>query len=184
MIRYITVDDMDGLISGVVTRKLEVHGDSRGMLVETLRIDWPDLFDHKMRPFAQSYYSVTRPGIARDEDRWHVHRKQEDRVVVLFGDIVLALYDWRADSPTNGRLNLFKMGESQGPLKQFAILIPKNVLHAFVVVSKVPAVLLNYPTRLYDPGDEGRVPFQEVAVRFENGDLFSWDIVRQDVLRP
>jgi len=33
----------------------------------------------------------------------------------------------------------------------YEILIPKKTLHGFMAVSETPAVLLNFPTRLYDP---------------------------------
>jgi dTDP-4-dehydrorhamnose 3,5-epimerase len=124
------------------------------------------------------YFSETQPGVARDEDRWHYHPGgQEDRFGMIKGDIVVALYDDRKESPTYQQLNLFLMGESQKDAGQYLLLIPPQVLHGFVVVSKQPAILINYPTRLYDPKEEQRIPFGEVKLK--DGSTFSWEVIRE-----
>lgn len=161
------------LIADVVTFPLKVNRDERGILVESLKTNWDKVFDAKLRPFAQCYYSITQPGVARDADRWHYHpTRQEDRFVVIAGDVIFTLYDWRQNSKTQGRLNLFAMGESQGDEGQYLLLIPVNVLHCYKVVSKKPAVLINFPTTLYDPKEEGRVSFKEV--KLSDGSYFAW----------
>ena len=168
----------EGLIDGVVARQLKVNRDQRGVLVETLRIDWPEVYTGDERPFAQTYYSITNPGFARDEDRWHHHAFQEDRFVIPSGDVVLALYDWRPSSPTYQRLNLIPLGERYGDGGQLMVVVPRFVLHGFVAVGGRPALLINYPTQLYNAADEGRAPFVEVNARFSDGAPFSWDAVR------
>jgi dTDP-4-dehydrorhamnose 3,5-epimerase len=176
---YTDPGDPTVLIADVVARHLQVNRDPRGVLVETLKADWPDCYDAEGRPFAQTYYSVTEPWVARDEDRWHVHEVQSDRFVVPSGDVALALYDARDDSPTRGRLNLFRLGQGGGDEGQYLVLIPPRVLHGFMVIGPGPALLLNYPTRLYDPADEGRVPFAEADARMADGRVFSWDVLRE-----
>lgn len=168
----------DGLIHDVVARSLKVNADPRGVLVEMLRADWPDLYGPE-RPFRQTYYSITQPWVARDEDRWHHHRFQEDRFVVVSGNVVVAIYDGRAGSPSAGTLNLFLLGEAAGGDGQRNVLVPRETLHGFVVVGEQPAVLINYPTQLYNPGDELRTPIGETAVAFGDGQPFSWERVRQ-----
>jgi len=164
------------LIQGVVVYPLKVNRDERGVLVESLKINWHEVFDSRLRPFAQCYYSITEPGVARDADRWHFHpTKQEDRFVVVKGDILVALYDWRKDSRTYGTLNLFPMGESQKDDGQYLLLIPINVLHCFKNIGKKEAILLNFPTKLYDPKEEGRIPFTEV--KFSDGTTFDWSLI-------
>lgn len=165
-------------MDGVVIRPLQVNRDPRGTLTETLKITWKEICDQKKRPFTQMYFSKTLPGVARDEDKWHFHpRGQEDRFAVLAGDIVIAIYDRRKDSPTKDFLNLFLMGESQGDTGQYLLLIPFRTLHGFVVVSKKPTVLINYPTRLYDSREEKRIPFTEE--KLPDGSIFTWDLVRK-----
>jgi dTDP-4-dehydrorhamnose 3,5-epimerase len=155
-----------------------VNRDESGVLVEILRTDWTDIYDVQERPFAQTYYSITPPGLARDEDVWHVHERQEDRFVVASGDVVLALWDGRSGSPTAGTLDLLPLGQSSPDDQQFSVVIPRRVHHGFAVVGTRPAVLLNSPTRLYDPSDEGREPFEDVGARFSDGRPFSWEAVR------
>lgn len=164
------------LINGVVIYPLKVNRDGRGILVESLKTNWHEVFDQKLHPFSQCYYSITKPGVARDIDRWHYHpTKQEDRFVVISGDIVVALYDWRQNSKTYESLNLFAMGESEGDEGQYLLLIPVNVLHCYKVVSERPAALINFSTTLYDPLEEERIPFKEV--KFPDGTVFDWSLI-------
>ena len=180
MLQFLNLGDQTDLIKDVVVHPLKVNRDPRGILVETLKTEWKDVFGPSL-PFAQMYYSITEPGVARDEDRWHYHpTRQVDRFGVISGDIVVAIYDWREVSPTFGRLNLFKLGESNGDHGQYLVLIPRNTLHGFVVVSAKPAVLFNYPTELYDPREEGRISHQEYPIRFLDGRAFSWEAVRKE----
>lgn len=155
---------------------LKINRDESGILVETLRKDWPVIYGPG-REFAMQYYSVTPPGLARDEDVWHCHPTvQEDRFLVISGEIVVAVADWREDSKTKGVLNLFHMKSDTDP---YILLIPKNTLHGFMVVSKTPATLLNFPTALYNPEEEKRVPYSEADIKTEDGSTFSWDMVRK-----
>lgn len=147
-------------------RKLVIHKDQSGSLVETLRSDWKDIYN---TPFAMQYLSITPSGLARDEDKWHVHKFQEDRFLCVSGRIITALYDPREKSKTKGQLNLFSMGPEKED-EMFIVLIPKEVYHGFMVISKTEGYLLNFPTQLYNPADEGRI---------ENSQL-DWQKVRQD----
>ena len=165
------------LIKDVVVKSLKVNRDPRGILVETLKKEWKDVFNNKELSFTQNYYSITQAGVARDENQWHVHpTKQMDRFVVMKGDIVVVLCDWRKNSPTYQYMNWFKMGESNDDNGQYLLLVPINVLHCFIVVGKKPAILMNFPTQLYDPKEEGRVSFKDVKLK--DGSYFSWDLVR------
>jgi dTDP-4-dehydrorhamnose 3,5-epimerase-like enzyme len=164
-------------IAGVVLRALKVNRDPRGTLTELLRVDWPDLFGEAM-PFAQVYTSTTAPSIARDEDRWHVHQHQTDRFYCLAGRIVVAIADMRAGSATHGQLMLVELAASEDAPAPLVVTIPPGTLHGFVVTSKTPATLLNFPNRLYDPADEGRLPFAEAGVNMADGTPFTYDIVR------
>jgi dTDP-4-dehydrorhamnose 3,5-epimerase len=164
-------------IAGVTLRDLRVNRDPRGTLTELLRTDWPDLFGAEM-PFAQVYTSTTGPGVARDEDRWHVHRHQTDRFYCLAGRIVVAIADVRDDSPTRDRLMLVELAAAADAPAPLVVTIPPGTLHGFVVTSPTPATLLNFPNRLYDPTDEGRLPFDEARVTIGDGSPFTYDAVR------
>ncbi len=164
-------------IDGVLVHHLTVNRDSRGTLTELLRTDWPGVFGETM-PFAQAYVSITEPGVARDEDRWHVHQLQTDRFYCIAGRIVIAIYDARVTSPTYQTLMLVELDAERDAPAPALVTIPPGTLHGFVVTSEVQATLLNFPNKLYDPDDEGRVPFEQAAVLLPDGNRFSYDYVR------
>jgi len=158
--------------------------DPRGFLVETLRRDDSAVAGDR---FAMSYTSITLPGHFRDADRWHVHRVQTDRFVVTMGTMVLALLDGRADSPTNGRLEVVALAGADPERLAAAeptastihlVPIPPGVYHCIGNVGVHPFVLQNFPTELYDPGDEGRVPFTEAPIASLGGP-FGWPLVER-----
>lgn len=167
-LQYINLNNQKDLIEGVVLKKLTIHKDASGILVETLRNDWTDVLG-KTAPFAMQYMSVTPSGQVRDEDVWHVHKKQKDRFICVSGRIITALYDPRRNSQTRGKLNLLLQGPDTEE-EMFMALIPEDVYHAFIVISKEPGYLLNAPTQLYTKGDEQRV---------ENTQL-KWQDIRDD----
>lgn len=166
-----------GRIDGVVVRELKINRDPRGTLTELLRADWIDIFSAEL-PFAQVYTSTTAPGVARDEDRWHVHRNQTDRFYCVAGRIVVPIADVRPESPTRGQVMLVELAAVPDAPAPLMVTIPAGTLHGFVVTSPGPATLLNFPNRLYDPTDEGRLPFTEAGVAFPDGTPFSYDAVR------
>ncbi len=167
---YMNLTNEKDLIEGVILRKLTVNKDPSGSLVETLRSDWPDVFNKDDLSFAMQYISITPPGVARDEDKWHVHKFQKDRFICVSGRIVTAVYDPRQNSKTKGNLNLFVMGP-QNDREMYVLVIPEETYHGFMVLSNEPGYLLNFPTKLYNPEDEGRVSHHQEL---------NWQEVRQD----
>jgi len=169
--------DSQRIITDVVMHPLKVNADESGVLVETLKRDWDDIFDNE-RKFFMQYYSETPSNVARDEEVWHYHPTvQDDRFSVVKGEIVVAIADNRYDSPTRGLLNLFYINARQDP---YLLLVPRKTLHGFMVVSKEPAILINFPTGLYNPKEEGRIPYVEAQVKTDTGELFNWSLVRKD----
>lgn len=177
---FITLENKDRvkLIKGVLMYPLKINKDESGILVETLRTDWKDIYG-KEREFFMQYYSVTDSGVARDENLWHYHPNyQEDRFLVVLGSVVTAVADNREDSPTYGLLNLFLMEAYKNP---YILLLPKKTLHGFMVVSKEKGILLNYPTGIYNPQEEGRISFKEANIILPDASLFSWDSIRKEL---
>ena len=167
---YFDLAHQQDLPAGVKIKKLTIHKDPTGVLFETLRTDWPDVYNVQDLHFAMQYMSVTPPGVARDEDQWHVHKNQTDRFICASGRIVTAVFDPRPKSPTNGKLNLFTMGPGSDD-EMYMVVIPPDVYHGFMVISPEPGHLLNFPTQLYNTEDEGRV---------DHNHDFSWQNVRED----
>lgn len=174
---FITLENItkQTIIQDIVVRPLKVNKDESGVLVETLRKDWADVYGEK-REFSMQYYSVTPPGLARDENVWHQHPVQEDRMLIISGAIVLAVADKRENSKTKDLINLFYM-TSDNP---YMVVVPANTLHGFMVVSKDKATLLNFPTALYNPDEEGRVPYELAGVKLPDETPFSWEKVREE----
>ena len=176
--KFITLANKDSvsLIKDVLIHPLKVNRDESGILVETLRTDWKEIYG-KGREFAMQYFSVTKSGIARDETVWHYHPQQEDRFLLAQGEIIAAVADNRQNSKTFGLLNLFHMKADTDP---YMLLIPKGTLHGFLVISNTPAILLNFPTRLYNPSEEQRLPYDRAQIKESDGSLFAWDQVRKE----
>lgn len=177
---FITLKNKDNLklIQDIIIYPLKVNKDESGILVETLRRDWPIIYGNN-REFFMQYFSITSSGVARDENVWHYHPTvQEDRFLVASGEIVVAIADTRENSSTNGLLNLFRMDSQIDP---YILLIPKKTLHGFMVISKEPAILLNFPTALYNPKEEGRIPYEEANIKLPDGSLFRWEVVRKSL---
>jgi dTDP-4-dehydrorhamnose 3,5-epimerase len=174
----VTSPETSSRIDGVILHPLTTHRDPRGTLTELLRADWPAVYGEDM-PFAQVYTSTTGAGVARDIDQWHLHQHQTDRFYCVRGRIVVAIADARPDSATRGALMLVELAAQDDSPAPMLVTIPPGTLHGFVVTSEEPATLLNFPNRIYDPADEGRVPFGDAAVTFPDGTPFSYDIVRQ-----
>jgi len=94
------------------------------------------------------YYSITFVGQARDPDRWHVHENHIDRFVVVQGNLLFAV----SDGKTTARIAL----SGRDPKM---LIIPPGVYHCLINRWDKDATLLNMPSQIYDPSDEGRVSF-------------------------
>lgn len=138
-------------IHDVQVRELQVNADERGRLAEIFREDWPE---YDIDP-AMAYYSMTDPDIIR---AWHRHLEgQIDHFVCPTGRVKVAIYDDRDDSPTQGELDEIVIGEHV----QRVVRIPGDCWHGFKAISDDPAMLINFPTELYDydDPDEVRLPY-------------------------
>ena len=136
------------MIQGIEIRKLEKHVDERGFLCELLRKDW-EIFDE----FAMAYVSVAYPGVVK---AWHRHNIRIDNLCTIGGMAKIVVYDERKNSPTNGVISEFIVGEDSMVL----VKIPPGCWHGFKAIGTKPVVLINFPSILYDPEnpDEDRLP--------------------------
>lgn len=162
------------LIQGVIVRPLKINKDKSGTLVETLRSDWQEVYG-KGRKFFMQYYSTIPPNVAKDEHAWHYHNHQEDRIVIVSGAIILAVADNRKRSSSYGEMNIFLMT----PDNPYMIIIPKKTLHGLLAVSKEKAIVLNFPTALYNLQDNISIPFNSTTVKLPDGTFFSWGKIKK-----
>lgn len=150
------------MIRGVETRQLQVNADERGHLVELFREDW-ELFDPAP---AMAYYSLTYPGVVR---AWHRHRRgQVDYFACPSGRIKVGVYDDREGSRTREEANTFVIGEHDQQL----VRIPGDCWHGFEALGDEPALLVNFPSNLYDydDPDEERLPPDSDRIPIEWGE--------------
>jgi len=142
-----------GMIHDVALRDLEVNADERGALTEIWREDW-NFYAGEDEP-AMSYVSTSYPGIVR---AWHRHvRGQIDHFVAPEGKIKVGIYDERPESPTEGELDTYIIGDGN----EKAIRVPGDCWHGFKTVGDKRSLLINFPTNLYDyeEPDEERLPW-------------------------
>ncbi len=144
-------------ISGVRTRKLRLVPDDRGWLMELLRSDWEEFEE-----FGQAYVTTCYPGVVK---AWHYHKGQTDHFTCVSGVAKLALYDSREDSPTKGMVNEFYIGT----LNPILVRIPRLVYHGFAAVGGEMAMIVNFPTALYDyeKPDEYRAAYDDPAIPYK-----------------
>lgn len=147
-------------IDGVWVKDLAVIPDERGRLMEILRSD-----DEGFERFGQVYVSTTYPGVIK---AWHLHKVQADNFCCVKGMVKLVLYDSREDSPTNGTLAEYFVGEHNTKL----IRVPAGVYHGWRCVSEEESVVLNVPTEPYnrEAPDEYRAEWNTPEIPY------SWDI--------
>lgn len=147
------------LIDGVVVKRLRLIPDDRGFLMEMLRCDWPEFSG-----FAQAYVTACYPGVIK---AWHYHRKQWDHFVCVSGMAKVVLYDAREGSPTRGAVNEFHIGL----LNPVLLKIPPLVYHGFTAEGGQLALIVNFPTELYNYAEP-----DEYRVRHDDpGIPYSWE---------
>jgi dTDP-4-dehydrorhamnose 3,5-epimerase len=141
-----TVDEsgreLFGRIEDVEVIRLNQHADGRGSLTPFLSPADP----FWREPVVYAYSVVVRPGMIKG---WGMHRLQADRYFVPAGRLRVVLYDGRVDSPTFERVQQIWFSEATSGL----VRIPPGVWHADQNWGETDALLVNFPTRAYDPVD-------------------------------
>jgi dTDP-4-dehydrorhamnose 3,5-epimerase len=109
-----------------------------GWMAEIFRTDWPAV-GISVR---QVNWVELSPGAVTD---WHCHAGQTDHLVGVGGNIKLALWDGRDDSPTKGATELVRMGA----MRPMMVVVPPGVWHGLRNESGVPAGYINVTDQLY-----------------------------------
>jgi dTDP-4-dehydrorhamnose 3,5-epimerase len=153
------------VIEGVVIRPQSSIEDERGEVIEVYRPAWnvhPD-------SLVYVYQVMIRPGKVKG---WTLHEKQDDRLFLVRGSLLWALYDDRPDSPTRGVLQTQVVSERNKCL----LIIPRSVYHAVQNIGQEEALFINMPTRPYDHGDPDkfRLPVQNDLIPFDFDTGLGW----------
>ena len=150
------------LTDGVTIRRLVTHTDERGTVTELYDPRW----DFHPDPLVFSYMFTIRPGTVKG---WSLHKIHEDRYAVLFGRLELTLYDPRPDSSTYDEVCQIVLADHDRCL----VNVPKNVWHADRNIGACDAVVVNFPTIMYDHADpdKWRLPIDSPLIphRFPEG---------------
>ena len=94
---------------------------------------------------------------------FHFHQHQTDLWVPTEGMFQVALVDLRPDSPTFGVKNTLYAGS----LRPWQILIPPGIGHGYKVIGEAAAMLVYVTNRLYNPQDEGRIPYNDSSIQYD-----------------
>lgn len=155
---------------GNVNEKIEAikqirHYDERGYFQELIKST-----DDFFVGFGQWSLSFMNQGVVKS---WHIHLVQHDYWAVIKGNIKAVVCDMRHTTwpdlpiPQNVIDNLkfeeYLMGENYEPI---ILHIPPGVAHGLKVLQG-PAVLMYITSEMYDPADEGRIPYNSLG--------YNWD---------
>ncbi len=133
-------------IAGVSTQSPVNHVDHRGRVFEIYAGD----SSHWQEPLTYCYAFTIRPGQTKG---WGLHEKKLDRYTLISGEVLVILYDARADSPTRGVVqNVVLTAQGTRQLR-----IPIGVWHMNICLSEQEAYLINHPTQVYEHGAPDRL---------------------------
>jgi len=146
------------MIHGVEFKTLTSNLDTRGFFRELIRATDPFFGEG----FAQWSHSLMEKNVVK---AWHFHHRQVDWWYVAIGELEVALFDLRAESPTHRAMLVFILGAAEPRVLR----IPPGVAHGCKV--RTPFAHLFYITsQVYDPEDEGRHPFDSELIPHSWGD--------------
>ena len=144
------------MIADVVVKNLVTHYDERGFFREIIRVT-DDFFSEG---FGQWSHSMMYTGVAK---AWHIHNLQIDWWYVPIGVLRVALHDNRPESSTYQETMELLLGECQ---ESQVIRVPPGVAHGCKCLNG-PAHLFYITSRIYDPADEGRIPYDDSNIDYD-----------------
>ena len=144
------------VIAGVQVVDPSLHGDERGVFVETYRREW---FPHG-REMVQANRADRQRGCIVG---LHYHLHQADYWYVPFGRARVVLHDLRVGSPTDAATLTIDLGaRDDGSHDHRGVFIPPGVAHGFASLTDMTITYLvdNY----YNPDDELGVAWDDAKV--------------------
>ncbi|MGH9415259.1 MAG: dTDP-4-dehydrorhamnose 3,5-epimerase family protein [Terriglobales bacterium] len=154
--------DDPALIAGVEIVAALLWPDDRGRFTELFRFDRAEAagWARGFHPRAQISASFSYPGVIKAV---HYHRRQTDLWAPLRGELQIALFDLRLQSPTFGALNTVFAGES----RPWRLRIPPGVGHGYKVLGAEPGLIIYAADGFYDPADQGRIAHDDAALNYD-----------------
>ena len=140
-------------IAGVVVVTPTMHGDERGVFLETYRKEWlPEGAPEMIQGNRADRTAGCLVGM-------HYHRFQADYWYVPQGTALMALHDLRVGSPTDGASYTVELGPDHG---HKGVYIPPGVAHGFWSVTDMTITYL--VDGYYNPDDELGVAWDDPAM--------------------
>lgn len=148
-------------IRGAFVVTPQIHGDDRGVFIETYRKEW---LPQGAREMIQGNRADRSAGCLVG---MHYHRLQSDYWYVPHGTALMALHDLRQGSPTDGASVTLELGPEHG---HRGVYIPPGVAHGFWSVSDMTITYL--VDGYYNPDDELGVLWNdpEMAIAWPDGE--------------
>ena len=147
------------VIDGVAVVAPDIHGDERGIFIETYRRNW---FPGG-REMIQGNRGDRRQGAIVG---LHYHLHQADYWYVPFGQARVVLHDLRTGSPTDGATLTVDLGSAPGTPgvdhDHRGIYIPPGVAHGFAALTDMTITYL--VDGYYNPADELGVAWDDPAI--------------------
>ena len=160
---FITTPQAPQLIQGIEIEPIVQFPDDRGSFGELFRFGEPGLardFCAAHTSRIQVSFTVSYPGVIK---AIHYHFEQTDLWAPLSGMLQVILYDLRDSSPTCGRLNTLFVGA----IRPWKLRIPPGVAHGYKVVGPESSLLVYAMDKIYNPSDEGRIPFDDPGINYD-----------------
>jgi dTDP-4-dehydrorhamnose 3,5-epimerase len=154
---------MNSGINGVEIKELKSWPDDRGFFREIVRVTDPFF---GQGAFGQWSHSKMVKDVVK---AWHYHHIQTDWWYLAVGAARMVLWDMRESSPSKGKVFEQVIGDSATlGTAQLCVKIPPGVAHGLRVLSD-EAHLFYITSHIYNPNDEGRMPFNDPRSPFNFG---------------
>ena len=144
------------VIAGVYVVEPEIHGDQRGLFIETYRREW---FPNG-REMLQGNRANRQQGAVVG---LHYHLHQADYWYVPFGTAKVVLHDLRDGGPTDGATLCMDLSGDN----HVGVFIPPGVAHGFAAVTDMTITYL--VDGYYNPADELGLAWNDPAVKADWG---------------
>jgi dTDP-4-dehydrorhamnose 3,5-epimerase len=139
----------------------DIHGDDRGIFVETYRREW---FPHG-REMIQANRADRQAGAIVG---LHYHLHQADYWYIPFGTARVVLHDLREGSPTDGATLAIDLGrQADGTHSHRGVFIPPGVAHGFGALTDMTITYL--VDGYYNGADELGVAWDDPAIAADWG---------------
>jgi dTDP-4-dehydrorhamnose 3,5-epimerase len=148
-------------IAGVWVVEPDLHGDDRGLFIETYRREWFP----QGREMLQGNRGDRKQGSVVG---LHYHLHQADYWYVPFGTARVVLHDLRTGSPTDGATLVLDLGRrADGTHDHRGVFIPPGVAHGFAALTDMTITYL--VDGYYNPNDELGVAWDDDEIAADWG---------------